>query len=366
MSADQFFFRTPWAENGDTSAIPEATQPDGSLSFNQGWPIGYQIDPGSGGIDIPRLPMNELFFLVTQAIQVIQTQGFPNFIASADNDGSPFPYAAGATVRGPDGNNYASNVDANTDTPPSANWTLVSYVNPELPGVSKEYYGSTLPSGYVWANGTTIGSAASGATGRANADTLNLFTVLWNSVSNTVLPIQNSDGSAGTRGISAAADFAANKRLPTPDRREVVTAGVGNMGGTTDPGRMTLVGCGFSPTTLGASGGAETVSLTGNQNGTHAHTGTTAPAGDHNHFIANNTNATNEANLIDNTKYLNRTGGFGNNNNYDLCGDGTTAVSGLTNNTGTHTHTFTTGNSGLGSAHQNTQPTIMANFIIKL
>lgn len=76
---------------------------------------------------------------------------------------------------------------------------------------------TTAPAGAVNPNGGTIGSAASGATNRANADTADLFALLWSVTSNTDYPIQDSAGVASTRGASAAADFAANKRLPLPN-----------------------------------------------------------------------------------------------------------------------------------------------------
>lgn len=76
---------------------------------------------------------------------------------------------------------------------------------------------TTPPAGTLATNGQTIGSASSGATARANADTEPLFTALWNSTANTELIIQTSAGSNTTRGASAAADFAANKRLPLPE-----------------------------------------------------------------------------------------------------------------------------------------------------
>lgn len=75
----------------------------------------------------------------------------------------------------------------------------------------------TAPSGTLMPNGQTIGGASSGATSRANADTSDLFAVLWNATSNADLPIQDSAGAASIRGASAAADFAANKRLPLPN-----------------------------------------------------------------------------------------------------------------------------------------------------
>jgi len=75
---------------------------------------------------------------------------------------------------------------------------------------------STAPVGTVAMNGTTIGSAISGATGRANADTQALFELIWTSSDNTLSPIQDASGAPTTRGASAAADFAANKRMPVP------------------------------------------------------------------------------------------------------------------------------------------------------
>lgn len=77
----------------------------------------------------------------------------------------------------------------------------------------------TAPTGWLIEDGKTIGNAASGATGRANADTQDLFTHLWTQFTNTELPIQTSAGAASTRGASAAADFAANKRMPLFDSR---------------------------------------------------------------------------------------------------------------------------------------------------
>lgn len=77
----------------------------------------------------------------------------------------------------------------------------------------------TAPAGWLIEDGKTIGNAASGATGRANADTQDLFTHLWSQFTNAELPIQTSAGAASTRGASAAADFAANKRMPLFDSR---------------------------------------------------------------------------------------------------------------------------------------------------
>lgn len=83
-----------------------------------------------------------------------------------------------------------------------------------------EYFARRNPSErYLKCNGLSIGSATSGATSRANADTLQLYRIMWADFENFVLPIQDSEGGVTTRGASADADFAANKRLPLLELR---------------------------------------------------------------------------------------------------------------------------------------------------
>ena len=94
------------------------------------------------------------------------------------------------------------------------------------PGAVMPFARTSAPSGWLPANGNTIGSAASGAVyDSQNYD--ELFAVLWGSWSNTLLPIQTSTGAVSTRGASASADFAANKRLPLPDMRGYFVRGSG-------------------------------------------------------------------------------------------------------------------------------------------
>lgn len=112
-------------------------------------------------------------------------------------------------------------------------------------------YWTSAPSGYVLANGATIGNAASGASGRANADTADLFALLWGLPTMAVI-----EG----RGISASADFAANKRITTPDERLRVAAMV-------YPGSA-LAGL---DSVLGNTGGSETHTLVGAEIPIHTH-----------------------------------------------------------------------------------------------
>jgi hypothetical protein len=97
------------------------------------------------------------------------------------------------------------------------------------------YIGSTAPSGALRLNGGTIGSAASGGTALASADAAELFALLW-ALNATDYPITDSAGGASTRGANAAADFAANKRLPLPEVRGEFVRGWDNSRGI-DSGR---------------------------------------------------------------------------------------------------------------------------------
>lgn len=118
----------------------------------------------------------------------------------------------------------------------------------EQVGVVKDYLGTTAPSGYVLLSGLTLGNAASGATGRANADTVALFTLLWDSMADAQAPVSTG------RGVSAAADYAANKTITLPDARGRGTVGKDDMGGSA-ASRLTAGGSGVAGATLGAAGG---------------------------------------------------------------------------------------------------------------
>ena len=120
--------------------------------------------------------------------------------------------------------------------------------------------------GWVWATGS-IGNGVSGATTRANDDTLNLFTFCWNKFSNTLCPVSTG------RGASPAADFAAGKTLTFIDARGMVMAAAEDMGGTN---RNNL---GTNPSTGGFAG---TASL-GQTAGEKAHTQVRAEVAPHDH-----------------------------------------------------------------------------------
>lgn len=111
------FYRFPFAEAGDVTTIPDDSQPDGSESYEEGFPAKYQQNPLSGGFNILRTPFNQLMKDATTNLQEYQAWSVPNFITSADNDGSPFSYGAGARAIFTDGRIYMSNQASNTDEP---------------------------------------------------------------------------------------------------------------------------------------------------------------------------------------------------------------------------------------------------------
>jgi len=115
-------------------------------------------------------------------------------------------------------------------------------------GDIKVRYGTGILAGFVRCNARTIGSATSGASERANADTQALFEYLWNTDTNLVV-------STG-RGASSIADWSANKTIALPDWRGRAIAALDDMGNSA-AGRLTATYFGTSAIVLGAVGGAE-------------------------------------------------------------------------------------------------------------
>jgi hypothetical protein len=112
---------------------------------------------------------------------------------------------------------------------------------------------SVADAGWVMADDGTIGSAGSGATNRANADTESLYTLLWNNIIDTYAPV------TGGRGASAAADFAADKpiQVGTMLGRVIGVAGAG---------------AGLTARAIGEVFGAETHQLSISEIPNHTHT----------------------------------------------------------------------------------------------
>lgn len=117
------YFDVVFAESGDVSAVPDATQPNGTVSYTQGFPVTYSTPVASGGYNVPRTGFNQIFNDITSAIQFFQQGNSSDFITSAMNGGSPYSYSKYNRVQLA-GVTYISLEDNNEDEPPSAKWAV--------------------------------------------------------------------------------------------------------------------------------------------------------------------------------------------------------------------------------------------------
>jgi microcystin-dependent protein len=183
--------------------------------------------------------------------------------------------------------------------------------------------------GWVMFNDGTIGSATSGASTRANSDCEALFKFLWNGFSNTVAPV------VGGRGISADADWTANKKITLLKAmgRAIGVAGAGS---------------GLTARALGDAVGEETHTLTTDEIPAHSHE-VTDLGHDHDVIlpVAQNSQGGNRDRLLRGPD----TG----------ASDLTLANASLTAETG-----ISLQEAGGDEAHNNMQPTVFLNVMVKL
>lgn len=215
-------------------------------------------------------------------------------------------------------------------------------------GDIKTRYGTGTLTGFVRLNGRTIGSATSGATERANSDTQALFEYLWNADANLTV-------STG-RGVSSAADWAANKTIGLPDGRGRVLAALDDMGNSA-AGRLTASYFGTAATVLGAAGGTESYALSLAQIPAHSHGGATASGGvDHDHKTYNSgkflTNISGPSNGVD---------GIPNGNNNAQGNENA-----RTSTASAYLHAHGISSEGGGGAHPIVQPTLLITNYMKL
>lgn len=255
--------------------------------------------------------------------------------------------------------------------------------------------------GFVRLNGRTIGSAASVATERANADTEDLFEYVWNNYANGQAAV------SGGRGASAAADFAANKTIALPDYRAVALTGFDDMGNSAASlygSAPTISGSGIlAGSLMGANTHtileaqlpthAHAVSLTSGAEAAHTHAISITSASDGGHTPSGT--VTDDRALAINTRNYSITLGGGASqdvsdlnaapntqeavvitngadNTFTLSMDAVAAhthsVSGTSAAGSSHTHSVSgnTGNIGSGTAHNNMARSAPVTFLMKL
>jgi hypothetical protein len=126
------YFNTPFAIGGDRVPVPELTT-DGSVNMTNGWPLTYSENLLTNPSARPpaRVTFNELYYEVTLALQQYQQFSAPEFITTADNLGTPFPYATGAVVYYNDGfgfRYYKSLIDSNVTLPTdTTKWQVLPF-----------------------------------------------------------------------------------------------------------------------------------------------------------------------------------------------------------------------------------------------
>ena len=137
--------------------------------------------------------------------------------------------------------------------------TIKGVPSPWTTGDIKATMKGVADAGWVMMNDGTIGDASSGGTTRANADCQSLFTLLWSSCPDSILPV-----TPGGRGASASADWTAHKKIAIPKALGRALAGAG-------------AGAGLTNRALGATVGEE------------AHTQATAELASHGHTVSDPT-----------------------------------------------------------------------------
>ena len=122
----------PFAESGDRTAIADDTEASGLVSYEQGYPPRYELNPETdpSALRINRARYNQLGHDVSDNIKEWQEQLAPNFITTASNGGTAFSYALGMVVW--DGTGYRRSTSAaNTaDVTDNANWEDYDFTTP--------------------------------------------------------------------------------------------------------------------------------------------------------------------------------------------------------------------------------------------
>ncbi|MEY0452449.1 hypothetical protein [Proteus terrae] len=153
-------FKTPFATQGDKASIPVEIQPDGSVSYTQGYGYDYERDQVTdpAAKDIEREKMNGIFHDITEAIGEIQLFGFPKW------DEAGKPYAIRAIVYHKN-KVWQSKVENNNIEPVAGNaWAelkadaTASDVGAYSKGESDKHFqplGNYTPSGYSYSKAET-------------------------------------------------------------------------------------------------------------------------------------------------------------------------------------------------------------------
>jgi hypothetical protein len=288
-------FPIPFGNNagpGFIRPIPVASQigvNNGFASLTDGFPPLNAQPIAAGGVPPFEQDANGILFESTSWDRWFSAGGPVNWDSTFANDPLVGGYPKGAIV-GSNlliGKRWMSTVDDNTADPDALSttgWTTAPGLLPS--GTPVPSFSTTVPWGFVAANGLTIGNTGSNATGLASPYAQLLFRYIWLNFSNAECPILASNGIPVSRGANPDIDFLANSRqLTLPNMKGIGFIGVDNMGGsassflsgvpitigsTTQPGSIlgenlhSLINNELPLTPLPFSGQADTISVRSN------------------------------------------------------------------------------------------------------
>lgn len=271
-------FNIPWANSAAApyiQTIPEASQigiTNCRASLTDGFPPLTFVPASAGGCPPFGKDFNGILKQITQWSRW-GSAGGPVFYSSAFSTAiGGYPKGAmlqSAVLVGRVWMSTAENNTTDPDATTAANWVAQPGTAPA--GTPIPSLGTVGPVNTVSANGTTIGNAASNATGRANADTYWLFVRIWTDCPNTQCQLFNSGGGAIGRGGSAAADYAANNAIATYNMNGAALMGADNMSGTTSTNLVNVPVVSGSRTVPGSILGENLHTLTIGELATHNH-----------------------------------------------------------------------------------------------
>ena len=94
------YFQFPFAVTGQKTAIPETTQANGAVSYQEGYGSDYSEDPAStpGARNIERVMFNQALFDITSTLQLYYQTAVPPYITAEQNGGTAFAYQENARV----------------------------------------------------------------------------------------------------------------------------------------------------------------------------------------------------------------------------------------------------------------------------
>ena len=198
----------------------------GAASFTDGFVPDNMTPEVSGGIPPFGQDMNGALRAITQWLQWAQAGNPLPYDATFQGNIGGYPQGAIIASATTLGVRWLSIVDNNTSNPDSGGDNWITTGDGQRNDMIWNPAGVSRP-GWVIANGTTIGNSGSSAGQLAAAVTLNLYTWLWTNFPQTLAPV------TGGRGVSASADFNANKPIATLDMRGVGPVGADTMGSST-------------------------------------------------------------------------------------------------------------------------------------